>query len=291
MPDSDELNLNTLISKHKLDAHRELIQQNTKKGISLEPAPKGGVPHSDNSIPVGASKLGGLPDLPVDTEWPFNKSDPLQFILQVNLAELSESPLPKKGLLSFFYGDQVWGMSEEDKQGYRVLYFDSGATLQRKSAPQRPDKKQFFGLFKTSQHLKIYKPCLLEAKPFLCLPNNIGFEKDDDKTWDSYFEMLHELGGRTRLLGYPEPIQGEMEIECLLQERGLSWKDYERLTKEEKSQLDREAKEWNLLLQVDSDSENSDMMWGDAGMLYFFLKEADFKNGDFEKTLMIMQCY
>ncbi len=44
-----------------------------------------------------------------------------------------------------------------------------------------------------------------------------------------------------------------------------------------------------LLLQLDSDS-GPGWMWGDVGILYFFIKENDFKEGNFSKIRLCMQC-
>src|SRR5437870_1820334 len=40
---------------------------------------------SEKSIPVGASKLGGGPDLPPGTSWPAIDGNPLSFLGQFNL--------------------------------------------------------------------------------------------------------------------------------------------------------------------------------------------------------------
>ena len=61
---------------------------------------------SDESIPIGASKIGGEPDLPAGVEWPHCKNAPLSFACQFNLSSVpansSAGRLPSEGLLSFF---------------------------------------------------------------------------------------------------------------------------------------------------------------------------------------------
>ena len=47
--------------------------------------------------------------------------------------------------------------------------------------------------------------------------------------------------------------------------------------------------EWQLLLQLDTD-DNAEMMWGDAGTLYFWIKRADLANRNFADCWMIFQC-
>ncbi len=73
----------------------------------------------DDDIPVGASKAGGLPDLPKDVSWPVGAEctaiyndetagveELAGFLGQINLAEIAHTlaarTLPKSGVLSFF---------------------------------------------------------------------------------------------------------------------------------------------------------------------------------------------
>ncbi len=50
--------------------------------ISLRPMPMG-------DIAPGASRVGGLPDLPPQVPWPHWRGGPLDFLAQFNLAELA----------------------------------------------------------------------------------------------------------------------------------------------------------------------------------------------------------
>src|SRR5579859_156963 len=64
-------------------------------------------PTPDGAIPVGASRLGGLPDLPPEEPWPAMKSAPMSFVGQIRLQDAHAldggAALPAEGLLSFFY--------------------------------------------------------------------------------------------------------------------------------------------------------------------------------------------
>jgi uncharacterized protein YwqG len=48
--------------------------------------------------------------------------------------------------------------------------------------------------------------------------------------------------------------------------------------------------DWRLLLQIDSD-DSLGTMWGDAGRIYFWIREQDLKNRDFAKVWLVLQCY
>ena len=45
-----------------------------------------------------------------------------------------------------------------------------------------------------------------------------------------------------------------------------------------------------LLFQMDSD-DDLDVMWGDAGMLYFCIDKIDLQNERFDQTKFTLQCY
>ena len=53
--------------------------------------------------------------------------------------------------------------------------------------------------------------------------------------------------------------------------------------------LEAGAKDWRLLLQMDSD-DDLDVMWGDAGILYFWIQADEARRGDFSNAWMILQC-
>ena len=54
--------------------------------------------------------------------------------------------------------------------------------------------------------------------------------------------------------------------------------------------LEKGITDWQLLLQIDSD-DSLGTMWGDAGRIYFWIREQDLKNRDFAKVLLVLQCY
>jgi uncharacterized protein YwqG len=56
-------------------------------------------------LPLGHSRIGGLPDLPPNQPWPTHNGKRIPFIAQINLAEFpqpADSPLPERGHLYAF---------------------------------------------------------------------------------------------------------------------------------------------------------------------------------------------
>lgn len=86
------------------------------------------------------SRMGGLPDVPTEWEWPVGPEGPLRFLAQVRLDELdglyAASLLPPDGVLSFFFGPQLYGASNmNDCQIARVFHFASDK-LHRATPPE-----------------------------------------------------------------------------------------------------------------------------------------------------------
>jgi hypothetical protein len=95
-------------------------------------------------------------------------------------------------------------------------------------------------------------------------------------------EIQHRIGG------YPNEIQPErMWLSCEHLARGLPDPDWDE---EVPPAIQRAAKQWRLLLQVDSDSALK-MNFGDGGRLYVFIRERDARRGDFSKTAALWQTY
>jgi len=84
-----------------MDAKRRLDALGRKAVALVQPTRS-----SSRAQPVGASRLGGLPELPSDLDWPVESGVPMMFIAQIDLAsvraEAGESALPPSGYLWFF---------------------------------------------------------------------------------------------------------------------------------------------------------------------------------------------
>ena len=97
------------------------------------------------------------------------------------------------------------------------------------------------------------------------------------------------VGPRHKLLGHPNVIQNDMELECQLVSNGVYCGDSEGYRSKEAAALSPGAADWMLLLQIDSDDDTG-MMWGDAGMLYFWIRRQDLAARAFDRVWMILQC-
>ncbi len=240
---------------------------------------------------IGASRLGGLPDLPDGAEWPRWKKGPLSFIAQIRLSEVaphdSERLLPDSGMLYFFYdaSAQPWGFEPPDAEASRAVFVGDEARA-RCTAAMPADLDARTGAF---------SPCSVTWKTIGTLPSlesmhllgPLELSADEEEV---YLDLREAVGvcseaEQSWMLGYADNIQGDMYVEA------------ERYCPDPGNQADPRsralsagASEWQLLLQVMSDP-NANMMWGDAGMIYFWVLRSDLAARDFTRTWSILQCY
>jgi uncharacterized protein YwqG len=246
-------------------------------------------PVEDVSVAIGASKLGGEPDLPEGSAWPTGKGLPLSFIAQIRLADVApfdpQHALPPSGLLSFFYDatQQTYGADPADRGGWTVVYVpgDSG-TLQRVSTPVslpnaarfKPGAAAFTG------------EVTLPQQPELDIPN-LTWTAEQKQAYENALATFPSQADRAlphhRLLGSPDTIQDDMRLECQLAANGVSDADAPAA-----APLKAGARNWRLLLQVDSD-DTLGMRWADAGMVYFWIENDALAARRFENVWVVLQ--
>lgn len=278
--------LEELFKKYHLQKRWFAFKVFLRSGISLD------IQSEEKRFPLGCSRIGGLPDLPSDVEWPFGTDGSLAFLGQFNMNELKpldiERRLPSRGMLYFFYHaeQKAWGVSIQDFGNWSVLYSKTTRGLKRATLPkdlnaqyhQFPDCKVSFAFLR-----QIPSP----DHPFL----KDFFEKEDES--ESYSELYEEykniLPSSSYLLGYPVPIQNDMEescesIYCDHLAAGIDRTDQKTINTLKYAVL------WRNLLQLSSEGE-ANMNWGDCGQLNFMIREDELKEKHFANVWMELQCY
>ena len=74
-----------------------------------------------------------------------------------------------------------------------------------------------------------------------------------------------------------------MQGECQFAANGVSTGGEIDVSDARRTTLEKGITDWQLLLQIDSD-DSMETMWGDAGRVYFWIREQDLKNQDFGKV-------
>lgn len=279
----------TLYASHGLQDYFEAAQVYGKNALHMDLTPC-----PDEDIPLGASKLGGCPHLPEDTQWlRMTTGKPLSFLGQINLEEAkpfdTEGKLPDRGMLYFFYDcsedGMPWGFRPGDADGWRVLYYDGDLRrLVRREAPEDLDGNGcLFG------SAKVTFRCEAELPDYFSSYGGL-IELDDDAK-GRMFDLLDEKAEsiRNKLLGHSDNVQGSMEDECEMVSRGYDTGTHEGCQKARALGIHKNFRHWTLLCQIDS-NEELDMMWGDAGKLYFWITQEDLAAKEFGKSWLILQC-
>lgn len=254
--------LNDLLQKHGLLHKEDAILNASRNSIKIG---KNNV--EEDQIPIGGSKIGGLPDMPADWEFPKYKNGLLSFLGQFSLKELKpydvENDLPNSGILYIFYDvvEQPWGF-KEDEGCFKVLYFDGDEKdLVRKKYPEETEDYFPLPVFHVSFSNMLTLPEY---------PENMKFSDDEQ---DNYFLLRQELIQPNNepahyISGYPFSIQNDVFDEF-------------NLTPEEAL----------LLLQIDSDEEDLKLLWGDSGIIYFCIDKISLASKQFDKVQFTLQCF
>lgn len=255
----------------------------------------------DNS--VGATRFGGVPDVSDNFQWPYYDGKgitpdprPLAFLAQFNCEEMSkhdtEHLLPDTGVLSFFYemNFDCCGFDPKDKGGAKVFWFKDIDGLKPAQVPSGLNEDFRFPIL----NIKSYsEPSYPSFEDFSLTRDNMI------KHWDEFDKSMMRIDTGKRdvfhkLLGWPIVIQGNMTMECELIRRGyyLGGK-WDHITPRDKQEsIDHSGKDWLLLFELDSFTDNDfELMLGDDGSLYFYIRREDLEKRNFDDIWLIFQSY
>ena len=258
---------------------------------------------AEEPLPVGVSKLGGFPDLPPGWEWPLGKpgqngqAHPLGFLAQIDLSEATvfdvRKLLPRSGYLYFFYDCQrtPWGFDPADRGLWTVRHFDGDRKLlSRAEVPAGFEDGSLFNECALTFGAELTLPAD-GAAPLLAL----RMSEEEKERYVELTDALHgccdEAHWSNRLLGLPDAVQDpNMHVNCQLAANGVYVGDPSGYQDPRVPALAADAGKWHLLFQLDSVDEAA-MMWGDCGMLYFFIESDRLAERDFSNVWLILECY
>ncbi|HEU0125081.1 MAG TPA: YwqG family protein, partial [Flavobacterium sp.] len=226
----------------------------------------------DSYNELGNTRFGGLPDLPLNLEYPTVTIDEekkgYQFIAQINCTSIADLQdyLPRTGILYFFIKDQ------EDFTP-KVIYYD-GETDHLKSAKELNFDEEFI-----YDEGGIYKPFKTDSAKCVSFPSFYN----DEHYYENIAPELKELEEQ-----YDET---EALNEALLpfnekSSHGINsyvFKQHDSPEIEAVNTLKGKPEEWMVLLRVSSDNNPGFCFW-DAGEIYFVIHKSDLAKKDFSNV-------
>jgi uncharacterized protein YwqG len=300
-----------LIDQHGLSDRADEIMAEVRPSIHL--TLRYDVDEAD--IPIGASKMGGSPDVPEGFEFLMWNGQYLSFIAQIRLSDAKpydlEGLLPERGMLYFFfeffqYTEHIQSIDGKPWGPYKVFYIpDESVPLIRMQQPvseypynDKYEKKSAVNVTETYEAC----PIVFEQEWIINLPDNLiprlppspspEQERERDKAFDWWWAVDEELHvtPQHRLVGEAFHIHGR----DVVQNASKAW----NLGKED---------DWTLLLQVDYDSRDRDkpgyvdsdtwdsmkpgFEWGDLGLIYFCINKDDLRARRFDRIGFYYDCY
>lgn len=270
----------------------------------------------DETLPLGVSKMGGLPDLPANFVWPYYGDKPLTFIGQFRLSELAPHDtsglLPKTGRLYFFYEADEAGLFEvPDRNVWRLAYIeDEAAPLVRTVHPTFQGK---WGLIQSlPAHAIRYVDALSMPIVFWNSRMDVGVDFEDvsqsgqsidnvksdaiPAAFNSYWEIVSPFIDHPLhfWFGHPCRYQNLVEREAVIESEQISLQQDSQTglyhyTDEQLAHIQSQMQQWQFLFQIDTDASLG-VTWGETGSLYICIPKASLANRQFQDCWTIMQC-
>lgn len=289
------------LKKAGLQAHREPILNLARLTYELDPCKKKGE--------LGSTKFGGPPELPLGTKWPKQDEGFLVFAGQINLAELPglDDVLPRKGLLSFFFGTDEPAYDIENQ----ILYFENPQNLTRLKPPANDE---YIPGCMQDYDKPVFGEAWVKITPTVALPHYSELEGVSDDAFDklknlfdspeSYMlgitnDYCRDCGLDAAIIHseYKEFLHTPQTVEYFQERldealksdrteyavRMLEQQPRHKKYCEALNQIRQEALHWQNLLVLDSHSELA-MCWWDAGTLGFLGHAEKIRRSDFGGT-------
>ena len=231
-----------------------------------------------DALPLGASRFGGVPDLPAEIAWPQIEDKKLLFLAQIDLAALprwERAPLPADGWLYAFVM-----FSTKEKIGlppWKVVVLHHRGPREALVRAEQPPEDEMWPEWGTEPR-EGYDHVPLVPRLGLSIGldslRDAGLENLADYVVDDVERVIPRRDGDEGgyLLGHPGI--GEESANAMVREL-VSYGAW--LGEDEANAAD----DWMSLLTIYSVGS---MQWSDEGEFYVFIRHSDLARGDFSRV-------
>lgn len=256
----------------------------------------------NDELQATGSYVGGLPCAGNNVVWPeAMPGHPLAFVAQINLSDISKfstaAALPTDGVLQFYF-DALYNIDDRPPHGHvnekgrwKTIYIPE---------EELKSEKMPFPAMTDADNIAILAPAGLqfyEAITIAADPDRLTALNFDDEEIEKFEQLLKSIYGGwssvnlfdIQLLGYPGVKQGSMEIECAVGAAGIDLDEYFKRPDDQKAveKFTASANEWLSLFSLDI--ENGPFgYWGELH-IYYWIREADLKNKNFDNVWAMSQ--
>lgn len=247
--------LQSYIAKYKLSKYEKEILDRLEDCYYMKGS------KAEDYKEVGNSRLGGIPDLPLNIEWPRDNGEHYIFLAQINLKDIviSNQEWPKEGIIYLFLGDNE-SCNEVDT---KILYCQNEQLAKKGKFPD--DYKRMY----EDEDYYGDNPHKIEFIQGLSLPTDTNKLMEDinilEEDMDNYDNMRIDW---EEAMGTDHKIRGYIDY--------YTSNPMEVMTEEMKK------KEWELLINLGFDKKVRFNFW-DAGTLNILIDKQDLANRDFTK--------
>lgn len=260
-------------------------------------------PKRGEDLSVFENKLGGVPYMPADFEYPKGKSGifeerPLRLLAQLNFEKLPHiENFPEKGILQFFCSDDeedcTYGLDFDNavsQNGFRVIYHeniiaDESRLMPKESMPTFTDN---LGNFPFKGEF------LLEAEAAEMCPvsaSDYHFENAVLEQWSRITGKKYNSPGEAEGLDYAKLWEKLHDVRAC---EHTCIGGYPFFTQTDSRDCSDKMRTYSVMLfQCSSsyeDNSEDEIMWGDMGVGNFFITEEDLKNRDFSMVAYNWDC-
>lgn len=219
---------------------------------------------------IAASKFAGYPYLPKTSQYPKDLNGrAMQLLAQINFSEFPfPAPFPQQGLLQFFVSENAYNFSDTvNRQDYFfVHYYES---TNEDATTDFPHMNESFPIEKNYALEYVLRSEPVSATDYRLsnfIPNASSYMFEDGQTFEDVY-LSTFLGANHKIGGYPYFIEDDFRKNSPFLQR------YD-----------------TLLLQIISNDEEG-IMWGNSGVVSFFINREKLKQLDFTDIYFYSEQY